>query len=135
MNRNRIDRRAARIGEAGKAYLYTFSDLRTLVRDYSRERGIGYQPNSADRPVARRKVWESRRFWLGDKFSKPVAPAAQAALRVACDMVGSIDLLAFRAAVMPGYYGVLAAHRREERSRATQSCVALAELNDREGRN
>jgi len=135
MNRNRIDRRAARIGEAGKAYFYSLSDLRTLVRDYSRERGIGYQPNAADRPRARRKVWEARRFWLGDKFSKPVAPAAQAALRVACDMVGSIDLLAFRAAVMPGYFGVLAAHRREERSRAATPCIALADLIDLEGRN
>ncbi|MGY6271039.1 hypothetical protein ACXIUT_15210 [Achromobacter denitrificans] len=133
MNQNRIARRAARIGATGQEYLLNVSKLRAMVRDYSRDRIAGYRINPANRPSAQDKVFQARKFWFGDQFSAPASPAARAALRVACN-VGS-DYLAFRAAVLPGYYRVLAENRHMERARAAAHYGELADLIDREGRN
>lgn len=133
MNRNRIQRRAARIGAQGREYLLNLSALRSMVRDFTRDRIVGYRLNPANRPSAQDKVFQARKFWFGDQFSAPASIAARTALHVACGM-GS-DHLAFRAAVLPGYYRVLADNRRMERARAAAHYGELADLIDREGRN
>lgn len=130
MNRIRIQRRAARIGAQGKEYLLNLSALRSMVRDFTRERVIGYRLNPANRPSAQDKVFQARKFWFGDQFSAPASLAARTALRVACGM-GS-DFLAFRAAVMPGYYSRLQASRRVG---AVQRAGVLSAAYENEGRN
>ncbi len=130
MNRTRIERRAARIGAVGRAYLLSVSKLRAVVRDYSRDRIAGYRINPANRPSAQDKVFQSRKFWFGDQFSEPASPADRAALRVACDM-GS-DFLAFRAKWMPGYFLRLLASRRAP---AVPRAGVLAAAYENEGRN
>lgn len=133
MNRNRIQRRATRIGAQGREYLLNLSALRSMVRDFSRDRGVTRRVNQMNRPRAQDQVFQARKFWFGDQFSEPASIAARTALRVACGM-GS-DWLAFRAAVLPGYYRVLADCRRQERARAAAHYGELADLIDREGRN
>lgn len=133
MNRTRIERRAARIGAVGQEYLLNLTALRSMVRDFTRDRIVGYRLNPVNLPSARDKVYQSRKFWFGDRYSAPASLAARTALRVACDI--GTDYLAFRAAVLPGYYAVLADNRRQERARAAVHYGELADLLDREGRN
>lgn len=62
------------LASARAIYRANHSDLRRLARE----------PGAplAQRRVELKKVCDARAFWLGDRWSQPAHPAAQAALRV-----------------------------------------------------
>lgn len=69
---------------ARSVYRVNHSDLRRLARDP--------RATPEQRAAELKKVCDDRAFWLGDRWSQPAHPAAQAALRVLRGRPGSDPL-------------------------------------------